>query len=295
MIKELIEDLAFDKITLSQGLTRAKIITSKIQNAAFKQWINKEFQGYTNDDTIPNYREIACQTSLVISLPFGGQDVIPLAVTDPDLKDFYNLHKVFESITFIESTLNNLTDKVNITIQLPSNLAILLADPFKEDIESRGGGLRAATKKFGKAAYQNIIESTKQKLLDTLLELNQQFPDLENEFMATKENVSKVNNIVTNNIWGNNNPINIAAGQEVTQKDITNNINFDDYSKLEKLGVEEEQIEELKAIVNNHKGDKSTLQEKTMKWVTPVITGVVSRGLYEYAPQIMDFVIKLAK
>ena len=60
------------------------------------------------------------------------------------------------------------------------------------------------------------------KLPDTLFKLDNQFPNLTNEFDNTKANMEKVQNIITNNIYGNNNPLNIAAGQHVEQKDIKN-------------------------------------------------------------------------
>jgi len=50
MIKELITDLAFDKITLSQALTRAKLIARQIKNDSFKNWLNKELNGYEYND-----------------------------------------------------------------------------------------------------------------------------------------------------------------------------------------------------------------------------------------------------
>lgn len=42
MIKKLIKDLAFDNITLSQGLTRAKHIENQVKNKTFKNWLKKE-------------------------------------------------------------------------------------------------------------------------------------------------------------------------------------------------------------------------------------------------------------
>lgn len=59
MIKELIEDLTFDRITLSQALTRAKIIAYKVNNSDFKNWIQAEISGY-KDLELPDYRIISC-------------------------------------------------------------------------------------------------------------------------------------------------------------------------------------------------------------------------------------------
>jgi len=47
MIKDLIKDLAYDNIELSQALTRAKLIASKVKNDIFKQWLIKECRRYT--------------------------------------------------------------------------------------------------------------------------------------------------------------------------------------------------------------------------------------------------------
>ncbi|MBD2752620.1 AbiTii domain-containing protein [Spirosoma validum] len=295
MIKQLIEDLAFDRITLGQGLTRAKLIASKTQNSSLREWVNQELQGYPNDDQLPDYRALPCQTEIIIGLPFGGQDIIPVGVADPTLRRYYDEYRVTDGITHIESTLKDLTDEINIVVQLSTHLARTLANRFQSNITARGGGLQGVRKQFRKASYQEIIELTKQKLLDTLLDLYEQFPNLENEFMATKENLNKVENIVNNHIWGNNNPVNVATGQNVVQKDITNNIGFSDYSKLESLGVQKEEIDDLKEIVKDNQGDKSVLKEKVMKWVIPVVTGVTSRGLYDYAPQIMEFAKKLVE
>lgn len=296
MIKQLIEDLAYDQITLGQGLTRAKLIASKTQNPILKEWVNQELQGYGNDgDKLPKYRKIPCQTFMVIGLYFGQEDIVPIGVADPEKKMFYNELPVFEAVTQVESILKNYSDEVNITVQLPGALSMMLARPFADQIKERDGGLRSVRKQFTKAAYQNIIDVTKQTLLDILLELHEQFPNLENEFMATKENLSKVENTINNHIYGNNNPVNVAAGKDVVQKGILVNINSTDYSKLESLGVNKEEIEELKTIMVENQTDKPTMKEKAMKWALPIMTNITARGLYENAPQIMDFVVKLVE
>ena len=46
MIKDLIKDIAYDKISVTQALTRAKLIAYKIRNDTFKNWISNELNGY---------------------------------------------------------------------------------------------------------------------------------------------------------------------------------------------------------------------------------------------------------
>ncbi|MBO0939038.1 hypothetical protein J2I47_20965 [Fibrella sp. HMF5335] len=293
MIKHLIEDLAYDKITLSQGLTRAKLIAGRTQASNLREWVNQELQGYKDDLHLPDYRVIPCQTYLVIRLPFGGQDVVPVYMGKDSLSKYYDTHQLYDSVNIIESLLSSLKDELVITLSLPANLTLPMAKPFEQDIQDRMGAVRSVIKKISRSQYERVVDLTKHKLLDTLLELYAQFPNLENDFNPTEENLNKVENIVNNHIWGNNNPITVAAGQNVVQKDITNNVGLTDYSKLEALGVEKAEVEELQTILTTHQGDKQVLKEKVMKWVMPVMTGAMARGLYEQAPKIMEFVTKL--
>jgi AbiTii-like protein len=59
MIKDLIYDIAYDKINLSQALSRSKLLAYKIDNDNFKEWLRKELEGYDyTDKLMPAYRRI---------------------------------------------------------------------------------------------------------------------------------------------------------------------------------------------------------------------------------------------
>lgn len=106
------------------------------------------------------------------------------------------------------------------------------------------------------------------------MELQNEFPKISNDYKMTKENNDKVQNTITNNIYGDNNPLNIAAGQNVVQKDVQNIFKVDEVAKLEKLGVEIDDIEKLKQIVSSSGNDKATLKEKSTKWLGGVLASV---------------------
>lgn len=292
MIKQLIEDIAYDKITLSQALTRAKLIESKINNENLKLWINKELGGYEAlDPAMPEYRTLFSKIELFIEYPFGQTQAMPLVVSDDfdsDFKFILDHHLVFESISSIENTVNEVINGEGYVF-LPGELLIEI-QKFYPEISRRNGVIRQAKRTISKIQFQNIIEQTKQRLLDILMELDNEFPDLENEYSMNKENTEKVQNIITNNIYGGNNPMNIAAGQNVEQSGNTITISSNDYEKLESLGVEKTQIEELKTIVSENATDKNTIRSKAMGWLGSVSASVAGRGLYENIPAITDFV-----
>ncbi len=292
MIKQLISDLAFDKINLSQALTRAKIISYKVKNETFAGWLQKELGGYDYDDLLlPSYRKVRCS----IFLEIGGKDVPVLVDTEnADFNDSVWFHRFVEPISIIEEHIGVLTTSKGDIKLMPEQYSALF--DILLGIDRRyllyKNQLAGGHKRLAKAQVQNIIQLTKQKLLDTLLELDSEFPNLENQFEMSKENIEKAQNIITNNIYGNNNPVNVAAGQNVEQKDIHNTINDYDFTELERLGVEPDDIQELKAIVQS-KSDKPTLRGKIMKWLGSVSASVAAKGLYDNLPAITDFVHRI--
>lgn len=297
MIKDLIKDLAYDSITLSQGLTRAKLIAAKIKNDVFRQWLSKELEGYTfHDEMLPSYRKLRCIIHFRVEFRFNRWETFPYVLSeqakreDPKFADMIEFHKATEPISIVEKNLSELTTQKG-QIQLTPEITELIGDQYKAYIDGHGGVIRSSYKELAKVQLQAIIELTKQKLLDTLLSLDEQFPDLINEFNMTKDNIDKAQNIITTNIYGGNNPLNIAAGENIEQTNKASIFTPEIQEKLEKLGVEKPHIEELRTIIDSTPAsDKSGLKSKVLKWLGSVTSSLVARGLYDNIPQITEFV-----
>lgn len=293
MIKELIDDIAFDKIKLSQALTRAKLVANKVKNDNFKNWLRKELEGYNFNDThLPKYRKIWSPIFLTAEFPFGQLHKFPVVMPDDTeeiILDTINFHRATEPISIVEEQINNL-DKPTGYIKLPPQQVEMLAGLYRSQVEGQGGVVRKGSREVGKAQYQSIIELTKQSLLDTLMELESEFPNLINDYRMTKENDDKVQNIITNNIYGNNNPMNIAAGNNVEQSGNTISISAESVEQLRSYGVEEKEIEEIITIVAENQNDRESLKSKAMKWLGTVSASIAGRGLYENIPAITEFV-----
>ncbi|ACU07551.1 response regulator receiver domain protein (CheY-like) [Flavobacteriaceae bacterium 3519-10] len=296
MIKELITDITYDKIKLSQGLTRAKLIANEIKNDIFSKWLNKELEGYEyQDEYLPSYRKIWSLIELVMEIPGGRFHTFPVVVPedmDDKFKESVNNHFIIEPISIVEAQIESIdTSKGYIT--LPPQMIEILAKPFKPQITLYRGVIRKAQREIGKVHYQSVIELTKQKLIDTLMQLNNEFPNLQNKYEMTEENKNKVQHIITNNIYGNSNPLNIATGNNNVQAVNITSLKSEDVEKLKSYGVTEAEIEELKTIIDTKTRDKPKFVEKTMKWLGGVTASVAGRGLYENIPAITDFIHKL--
>ena len=292
-MKELIKDLAYDKITLSQGLTRAKLTAFKVGNKPFQDWIKNELEGYNGLDGLPPYRKLICVVKGTLVDGFGREEIVPFSFsgTGKEIEALMNTHDILQSINSLEENYSQLETNTGLIPFTPEQV-IILEDALKIR-QTYGKRLIKAGKEINKLVLKNIIDQTKQKLIDTLLELEKEFPDFESKFKNNKDNNEKVQNIITNNIYGGNTPLNIAAGNHVVQKDIHNTINALDYTILEKLGVEQEKIVELKKIVETNSDNRDNLRQKAMKWLGSVTASVAGRGLYDNIPAITDFIEKI--
>ncbi len=290
MIKEIIRDLAFDRITVSQALTRAKLIAHQIKNETFKAWLNKELSGYENDDTIlPDYRKVWAEIHLTAELPYGQTHTFPVVFPDnrKDLDDLWNYHRVISPISIIELDIEHLSEG-NGTIYLPGGAVQKIGELYKVKVQSLGGVIRNGKRTIGKAQLANIVELTKQKLIDTLQDLEEQFPELDNKYIMNEENNTKAQNIITNNIYGNNNPLNVAAGESIKQGDIDFTINEAQYDKLRELGVQEVEVEELKSLDNELPKGNPERKGKIMGWLGKVTASLTARGIYDAIPELVE-------
>ena len=284
MIKQLIEDLTFEKITLSQALTRAKIIAYKIKNDDFKDWLIGEISGGYEGRELPSYRVITCEIEAKVSVPFQGTRIVPMDVTE--LKDFagkysFNEMRMTQSIGTIELGQSQSGGSSYGFDYFPMELT----NQFKK-MTTGGSSIISIRRKVQLSELDYILEQTKQKLLDTLLELNEKFPDLENEFENTSANNQKVRSIITQHIYGNNSSSNIGIGKNITQHVIAENKVAELINGLEELGVESHQTEELKTIIQQT--DKNGVGKKILGWLGRISTTAIEKGIDLKLPEILE-------
>lgn len=292
MINELITDIAYDRITVAQGLTRAKLIARLIKNETFKNWLNKELNGYEFEDPLlPDYRKIWAEIVLTAEFPFGRTQSFPVVLSDSQrsLEELLNHHRVIEPISVVEQNIGEMKEGKGY-IHLNGGMVQTVSELYKDQMNAYRGVIRSGQRTIGKAQLTNIVELTKQKLIDTLQDLEEEFPDIENKYVMNEENNKKAQNIITNNIYGNNNPLNVAAGENITQGDINITINAEQIAKLKEYGVEDEAIEELKTIDEENPKGTSERKAKIMSWLGRVTASMTAKGIYENMPELIEFV-----
>jgi hypothetical protein len=294
MIKELIKDLTYDKISLSQALSRAKLIAFDIQNLDFKDWISKELNGYHNqNDKLPEYRVIDCDIVGIVENQFIGRKQVPMDVSslNKELNLENNIYemRVLQSVSTIES---GLTQTENIGAygydDFPINTVIMFQEICNQP------DLTAVRRRIQFSQLNHILNLTKQKLIDTLLELKSVFPNLENSYENNEENEKITKTIINNHIYGDNSNSSIGVGDNINQefRNVYNQKKEKIFTELKELGVPEENINEVKEIINKET-DKSAIGKKLMSWIGKMSSKAVEKGIELKVPLLIDKIQEL--
>lgn len=283
MIKQLIEDLTFDRISLSQALTRAKIIAYKINNGQFKEWIDFELNGYPEKSKLPTYRIVSCDVFVEIVDPFRGKYDVPFENTTQNedaAKDFYS-EFLMQSISLLEESYSKKDiHKFGYFYFSESDVQKL------RESSPQGHLIRSAKRRIQVSEVKYVIDTTKQRLLDTLLELNEVFPNLENEYKDNSQNEAKAQTIINQTIYGNNTSSNIGIGKNITQS-IEVNAKLDNLiQELQKLGIDENDTDEVREIILHDK--KENWGKKLMSWVGKMTTKAIEKGIDLEVPVLIE-------
>lgn len=289
MIKQLIEDITFDRIALSQALTRAKIIAYKISNAQFKDWITSELNGYSDHTKLPSYRIIPCDIFAEMANPFRGNYTIPFDVSalDNDLKSngklsLYEMNVTQSIPTLEEGTLNNKNEFYGYEY-LPQGLINLLRGMVGgED----GSMITSVKRRIQLSQIKHIVSTTKQRLLDTLLELNDAFPNLVDEYKNDSHNESKAQTIINQHIYGDYSNSNIGVGENVIQTIETSNKLEKLIDEIKSLGIDESDANEVKEIILHEK--KENVGKKIMSWIGKMASKAIEKGIELQIPVLIE-------
>ena len=285
MIKGLIKDIAYDKITLTQALTRAKLIGYKIKNEEFKLWLSQELSGYKYAKGIPDYRILETETVADVFNPFirsyEMKIEISSSIKEEIGEDLYRWYFT-NGISSLERTINK--TKGNFCYMLLGSEATEFIRQYLS--LPRDTRLNHLMKKVAVSLLFTILANTKQRLLDILMELDNEFPNLENEY-GTMEDDFKAKQIINNTIHGNVSNTNFGLGETVNQEQTIHQSQLNGIlEELSTLGVESKDLQELETIVS--KSDEKSLSKKLIAWAGRISQKSIEKGVELQIPIILE-------
>lgn len=279
ILTEIVDLLSDEKNSLTSALLKMKVLSSRLNNHELSEWINKEVNGYNDDDILPEYRKfpavIKCN---YVNVQFGGgwkvsDYVVPTEAFPLGVRDMVDNVMFKQDISSLES----ISDQKGLKFNTPSS-SVHYVNSYYQKQGNPGFSAYSVWVETSAIAIKELLSKVRSYALDLVLKLEQNFGyEIEMQELIRKK--SDVNKII-NNIMSQTIITNIGDGNLVNSGDeniIDNNViitksNFEKLKEvLVKNGVHENDIQEIQEIlieepelINNKFGAKVNTWLKNM-------------------------------
>jgi len=284
VLTEIVNVLANEKESLTNGLYKLKLLASRIKNVELLKWINKELTGYNDDKELPQYRK----TTGILKGSFTNgaynltNQTIPTFNFPPELCDIVSNYTILQNISIIEDYANRTED--NLPLAIPAELSAFMMKFIQEyNHTAQGYSIYNVHLLISTKAYKNILMNVRNYALDLALALESELGyeiEIEEIIKQKEETNQLIHNYMTqNNItnFGDGNLVNTGDNNTITQNTVIQKGNFDQLRQtLSQMGLEEEDINELENIVREDNTDmekqefgdgvKGWLKKMTLKY-----------------------------
>ena len=256
MIKKIVEELIDKKNSLINPLLKAKVLASRIKNKSLADWVEKEINGYKNE-SIPDYRIVNANAICDIYIngsPYKVSTPFPISfLKDKKIREIFTTIELRDGVESMENYFLDGNDSITRPLGVDFENAITLA--IKENgFVGRIHNLSISTYKTEVIQTISVIRN---KFLNLMLEIEADFPDVE-DITSEPENIKQEisntitiimakNNYITgdgsNVVSGDNNQTNFSSGDNNTQ---TNTLDNKEKERVEMV------IEEIKNFIKSN-------------------------------------------
>jgi AbiTii len=210
---DLRDSVADSRVSLADVLRRAKILSYRLGEKSFKQWVEYELNGYPEDVSIPTYRRLQIPSLGTFLGPYGFQvrnQILPTYSLPPEITNIADTVPLYQGLHEIEQMAHS---EEELTRHWPAE-AVMLA--CKHIQLANGAQLIEAYQVLTKPLLEGVLDAVRNRFLDFLLELQDAHPEVTQSTSGgskiPQEGVSQIFNIT---IHGDHSVV--ASGRDVTQ------------------------------------------------------------------------------
>ncbi|MFZ2322631.1 MAG: hypothetical protein WAV89_02925 [Ignavibacteriaceae bacterium] len=251
IILELQKEALDNNVSISQLLRKALVVAKKLNVEEFIDWISYELNGYDDLEKLPKYRKVGGQ--VMVHNPYHGWQ--PVIFGSKEESELMSSKNIFSPISEIENLCENQSDNSVISYSLPDGMT-------KSLMKSTLGMVPYFI--INESQFHSIIDSVKNIVLNWSLKLEDEGIVGEN-LTFTEDDKQKASAPVYN----------IQNFTGVIGDVSESNLQIGDYNSihtsLKKLGVSQEERNELEEIMDNYpKADseeKKSLFKRGMDWL----------------------------
>lgn len=252
LIDEIIDLLSGNAGDLTDALIKTKVLLHKIGHKELVGWVNSELNGYTEANEVPPYRVFRAQVlanMTNMAYQFNSHP-IPTMHLDGSYRESLETAKMSESIAVLEKFVANNEGSLRQSIPMEANR--LLEKGLAEGLH-----IQQAWSEIQLSSVTSILTQVRSRLLDFLLELNENFKGELTDAQVTERAASTdAESMFDNAIFGDNATIIVGSGN--VQK-ISAQVIRGDFASisgtLAEHGVSEPDILDLKAAIATDAAD----------------------------------------
>lgn len=203
-------------------LRQAYIIARKLKIKDFEIWINNELNGYKEDASIPEYRNIF--GDIKAWNPYRGW--VPVIIENIEMYNKLTMSKIGQGIPGLESIINQSGKKDIISINLPDSFNQLISDGFPTKYIQR----------LSSTSIIGIIETVKNIIMEWILKLEEDgIIGVDMKFTDQEKKIASEKNYTVNNFYGNILNSQIQQNSNHSSQTINNALDIDKIVKVLEL------------------------------------------------------------
>jgi len=179
-IKELQKEVNDNNVAISTLLRKAKIIASKLEQKDFLNWIDKELNGYSKDESVPEYR-------ILKGIPQGFNPYrgwIPYLINNPESQALISRRGSSQSVGELEEVLKS--KQSSLMMKYSPEIEKMLREGAGSDVDLR--------LLVDRASITGILEHIRNSVFDWTVKLQEAGISDESSEFSEKE-VKEVENV----------------------------------------------------------------------------------------------------
>lgn len=172
-----LRDLVADKEqSLSTALFKAKVLAAKLRHAGFKEWIEREMNGYPDDGEVPPYRVLRGTVKAHLHTVGSGHiwretHTIPITAFPEQIQAQFRDWPSRQGVSSLEA-LTAEASAGNPQVELPRELVYIGAKEVLPHWDVVKGWLE-----IPRVSFLQLLESARSRLLDFILRLEDEMPE----------------------------------------------------------------------------------------------------------------------
>jgi hypothetical protein len=260
LITEIIEILSSDTGKLSDALIKTKVLLHKIGHKELVPWVNSELNGYPDRESVPEYRVLSAQ--VLVNASNGAYRVtshhIPMGHLEERHREAVETAKMDQSLAVLEKFTEN--DGGHLRAHIPMESYRVLGQGLGNHYQ-----IESAWSEVSHTSVLQILIQVRSRLLDFVLELNDQFPsELDEEQVKKKIGSVDAENLFNSAIFGDNTTILVGNSNAQTVSNVSVKGDFSILAKtLEDNGVSEADITALNMAIEQ---DSPTINPESKEY-----------------------------